>query len=65
MKLSNASRNHRSRIRGDHTSDYEATRPGALNILAKSRPTATWPRVSPAILGDIDHYVYALARRQA
>jgi len=63
MKLSNASQNSRTGTPGDYLSDYEATHHGALNILEKGRPPATWSRVSPAILGDIDHYVHALARR--
>jgi hypothetical protein len=42
-------------------SDYERTHQGALSILAKSRPTASWSRVSPAVLGEIDQYVRAHA----
>jgi hypothetical protein len=42
---------------------YEATHRGALNVLEKGRPTATWARVSPAVLGEIDQYVLALAGR--
>jgi hypothetical protein len=63
MKLSNASLNRRTSTSCGYTSGYEVTHQGALNILEKGRPAATWSRVSPAILGDIDHYVHALARR--
>ena len=63
MKLSNASQNSRTGTPGDYPSGYEATHQGALDILGKGRPTAAWSRVSPTILGDIDHYVHALARR--
>jgi hypothetical protein len=63
MKLGNASLNRRTSVPGDHASDYQATHQGPLNILGEGRPTVTWSRVSPAILGDIDHYVQALARR--
>jgi hypothetical protein len=63
MKLSNASQNSRPGISGDHLSGYEASHQGALDILGRGRTTATWSRVSPAVLVDIDHYVHALARR--
>ena len=42
-------------------SDYERTHQGVLSILAKSRPTASWCAVSPAVLGEIDQYVRAWA----
>lgn len=61
MKLNAASRNGRAVISHHDTSAYEATHEGGLNILAKGRPTASWSQVSPEILGDIDHYVHALA----
>jgi hypothetical protein len=64
MKLSSAFLNRQTRTSCDHTGNYEATHQGALNILEKGRTTAAWSRVSPAILGDIDHYVHALAGRR-
>jgi hypothetical protein len=64
MKLSNPSQKSRIGIHGDSSSGYETAHQGALNILGKGRPTAAWSRVSPTVLGEIDHYVHALARRQ-
>lgn len=40
-------------------SNYERTHQGALSILAKGRPTASWSWVSTAVLGEIDQYVRA------
>jgi len=61
MKLNVASRNGLADVSYQDTSSYEATHKGGLSILERGRPTATWSRVSPAILGEIDHYVQALA----
>jgi hypothetical protein len=63
MKLSDASLIGPSDVRCNDTSGYEATHQGALNILEKGRPASTWARVSPAVLGEIDQYVHALAGR--
>jgi hypothetical protein len=63
MKLNVVSRGGRADVSYHDTSAYEATHRGGLSILERGRPTATWSRVSPAILGDIDQYVNALARR--
>jgi len=63
MKISIASANLETSTSGDHTSGYEATHQGALNILGKGRTAAAWSQVSPQVLGDIDVYVHALARR--
>ena len=63
MKTSNASLNRTPSTSADHLSGYEATHQGGLNILGKGRTTAAWSQVSPQILGDIDVYVHALARR--
>ena len=63
MKLCDASLIGRADVRFNDTSGYEATHRGALNILEKARPTSTWARVSPAVLGEIDQYVHALAAR--
>jgi hypothetical protein len=67
MKLNDASTGTyligRANVSHNDTSDYEATHKGALSILAKSRPTANWCAVSPAVLGEIDRYVRARAGR--
>ena len=63
MKLSDGSLIGRADVRCNDTSGYEATHKGALNILEKGRPASTWARVSPAVLGEIDQYVNALAGR--
>jgi len=64
MKLDVVSRNGRADVSYHDTSVYEATHKGGLSILERGRPAATWSRVSPAILGEIDHYVHALAGRR-
>ena len=63
MKRSEASCTGRADVRLHAKSSYETSHQGGLNILEKSRPTAGWSRVSPAVLGEIDQYVHALARR--
>ena len=63
MKLVDASLNSRADLSDHDTAGYEATHTGARNVLEKGRPTATWARVSPAVLGEIDQYVRALAAR--
>jgi hypothetical protein len=63
MKPNVASRSGRADVSYHDTSAYDAAHRGGLSILESGRPTAAWSRVSPAILGDIDHYVHALARR--
>jgi hypothetical protein len=63
MKLNVASRLGRADVSYHDTSAYEATHKGALNILGKGRPAASWARVSPAVLGEIDQYVHAHAGR--
>jgi hypothetical protein len=63
MKPSHASQIRRAAISRGDLSRYEATHPGGLSILEKGRPTSSWSPVSPVVLGDIDHYVYALAGR--
>jgi len=64
MKLSDAPLICRTNVSGKDTSGYEATHTGGLNILERGRPTATWARVSPSVLCEIDHYVQALPGRQ-
>jgi hypothetical protein len=63
MKLSDASLIRRADVSSHDPSAYEAIPKGALNILGRGRPAAPWERVSPAIFGEIDHSVYALAGR--
>jgi len=63
MKRSDEPRNVRTDVRFHDRSGYEASHQGALNILEKGRPTPPWSRVSPAVLGEIDQYVHALAGR--
>jgi hypothetical protein len=63
MKLVDASLRSRANLSHHDTAGYEASHTGALNVLEKGRPTATWARVSPAVLGEIDQYVHALAAR--
>jgi hypothetical protein len=63
MKLSDASLIRRADVSSHDPSAYEAIQKGALNILGRGRPAATWERVSPTTLGEIDHSVYALAGR--
>ena len=63
MKRVDASLRSRANLSHHDTPDYEATHTGARNVLEKGRPTATWARVSPAVLGEIDQYVHALAAR--
>jgi hypothetical protein len=63
MKLVDATLRSRANLSHRDTDGYEATHRGALNPLEKGRPTATWAWVSPAVLGEIDQYVHALARR--
>lgn len=63
MKLIAASPAGPAHVSYHDMSGYEATHKGALNILEKGRPTATWARVSPAVLGEIDRYVHALVAR--
>jgi hypothetical protein len=63
MKLSDAFLIGLANVSDNDTSDYEATHRGALNVLEKGRPMATWARVSRAGLGEIDSYAHALARR--
>jgi hypothetical protein len=63
MKLVDASLRSRENLSHHDTAGYEATHTGARNVLEKGRPTATWARVSPAVLGEIDQYVHALAAR--
>lgn len=64
MKLSAGSRNGRADLSYHDTSAYEATHKGGLSILERRRPTATWSRVSPTVLGEIDQYVHARAGRR-
>jgi hypothetical protein len=63
MNTSNASLNRASSPSAHLLSGYEATHQGGLNVLGKGRTTASWSQMSPQILGDIDVYVHALARR--
>ena len=63
MKRSEASLIGRADVGLHDKSGYEASHRGALSILGKGRPTASWARVSPEVLGEIDEYVYALAGR--
>ena len=63
MKRSEASLIGRADVRFHDKSGYEASHTGALNILGKGRPTASWARVSPEVLGEIDRYVHALEGR--
>jgi hypothetical protein len=63
MKLVDASLRSRANLSQHDTAGYEASHTGALNVLEKGRPTATWARVSPAVLGEIDQYIHALAAR--
>jgi len=63
MKRSDEPRNVRTAVRFHATSSYEASHRGALNILEKGRPSPSWSGVSPAVLGEIDQYVHALAGR--
>ena len=65
MKLVDASQISRTDVLHHDTGGYEATHRGALNVLEKGRPTATWARVSPAVLGEIDQYVRARAGLRA
>jgi hypothetical protein len=64
MKLNAGCRSVSADVTYHDTSAYEATHRGGLSVLERGRPTATWSRVSPAILGEIDHYVHALAGRR-
>jgi len=65
MKLEVVSRTGRADLSRYDTSVYEASHKGGLSILDGGRPAATWSRVSPAILGEIDDYVHALAGRRS
>jgi hypothetical protein len=45
-------------------SGYQVTGGGALEILDRTgRAPASWSRVSPAVLGEIDRYVRTLVLR--
>jgi hypothetical protein len=63
MNLDVVSRNGRADVSHNDTSLYEATHKGALSVLERGRPTASWCAVSPAVLGEIDRYVRARAGR--
>ena len=63
MKPSHASPIRRAAISRDDLSLYEATHPGGLSVLEKGRPAASWSRVTPVVLREIDCYVDALPGR--
>jgi hypothetical protein len=63
MKLSDASPIRRADVSFHDPFADEAIQKGALNILGRGQPAATWALVSPAILVEIDNSVYALAGR--
>jgi hypothetical protein len=64
MKPSHASQIRQAAVTRGDMSRYEASHRGGLSILERSRPTAFWSRVSPAILCEIDRHVHALAGRR-